>query len=171
LDGAVSGKSPAQVLRVVSDARKVDRISPLQLSKRDFRMVVRHHHHGIAIVAFKRSYAQVQSGRLDPDEHWGTAILARMKVNFVGREAKERVRGRHIVLLRFNCEVDPNRSWLRPSILPGPLDLCRNPRRLCRNPRRAQQQRRSGGSPLLRIERRLADAALSHLVMGGVTLR
>jgi hypothetical protein len=82
----------------------------LQLSKRDFRMVVRHHHDVIAIEAFKRSYAQVQSGRLDPDEHRGTAIWARMKVNFVGREAKERVRDRHIALLRFNREVDPDRS-------------------------------------------------------------
>jgi hypothetical protein len=62
-------------------------------------MVVRHHHYVIAIEAFKGSYAQVQSGRLDPDEHRGPAIWARMKVNFVGREAKERVRGRHFALL------------------------------------------------------------------------
>ena len=75
-------------------------------------MVVRHHHDVIAIEAFKRSYAQARSGRLDPDEHRGTAIWARMKVNFVGREAKERVRDRHIALLRFNCEVDPDRSRL-----------------------------------------------------------
>ena len=75
-------------------------------------MVVRHHHDVIAIEAFKRSYAQVQSGRLDPDEHRGTAIWARMKVNFVGRKAKERVRDRHIALLRFNREVDPDRSRL-----------------------------------------------------------
>ena len=48
MDGAVSGTYPAPVRHVVLDARY-----PLQLSKRNFRIVVRHHHHGVAIEAFK----------------------------------------------------------------------------------------------------------------------
>jgi hypothetical protein len=52
----------------------------------------------MAIEALERSYAQVHAGRFDPDEHRGTAIWARMKINFVRREAKERIRIRHIAL-------------------------------------------------------------------------
>jgi hypothetical protein len=48
LDVAVSETSPAPVRHVVLDARH-----PLRLSRRNFRIVVRHHHHGIAIEAFK----------------------------------------------------------------------------------------------------------------------
>jgi hypothetical protein len=82
-------------------------------------MVVRHHHHIIAIEAFKRSYAQVPFGRLDPDEHRGKTILARMKVNLVGRKAKERVRGRH--MLSFDLTVKPIKFGvgLRPRFYPG----------------------------------------------------
>ena len=63
----------------------------LQLLKRELRMFTRYHHDVIAIEAFKRSYAQVHAGRLDSDEHRGAAVWARMEINCVGREAKERV--------------------------------------------------------------------------------
>src|ERR1700730_1728731 len=84
----------------ISGALKVDRASPLPHSKREFRPITRYHDNLIAIEAFKRPYAPAQCGRIDPDKHWGTAIWARMNVNFVGREAKERVRHGHIALLR-----------------------------------------------------------------------
>jgi hypothetical protein len=74
----------------------------------------------IAIEAFKRSCAQVHADRFDPDKHRGTAIWAGMKINFVGREAKEPVRRRHIVLLRSIQPQSRSKSVLvAASNLPG----------------------------------------------------
>ncbi len=99
-DGAKTDESPALVSHFISDGLKVDRVSLLQLSQRELRLLTRYRYNIIAIEAFKRSYAQVPAGRIDPDEHRGTAIWTRMIINVVGREAKERVRRRHIALLR-----------------------------------------------------------------------
>jgi hypothetical protein len=87
--GAVSEKSPAPVSHIASDVRKVDRVFLLQSSKRQFRPVTWYHYNVIAIEAFKRSYVQIHADRFDPNEHRGAAIWARMKIDFVGREAKE----------------------------------------------------------------------------------
>jgi len=99
-DGAKTDKSPALVSHFISDGLKVDRVSLLQLSLRELRLITRYRYNTIAIEAFKGSYAQVHAGRIDPDEHRGTAIWTRTIINFVGREAKERFRRRHITLLR-----------------------------------------------------------------------
>ncbi len=105
-DGAKTDKSPALVSHFISDGLKVDRVSLLQLSLRELRLITRYRYNIIAIEAFKRSYAQVPAGRIDPDEHRGTAIWTRMIVNFVGREAKERVRRRHMLSFdQSNCKV------------------------------------------------------------------
>jgi len=105
-DGAKTDESPALVSHFISDGLKVDRVSLLQLSQRELRLITRYRYNIIAIEAFKRSYAQVPAGRIDPDEHRGTAIWTRMIVNFVGREAKERVRRRHMLSFdQSNCKV------------------------------------------------------------------
>ena len=99
-DEAKIDKSPALVSHFISDGLKVDRVSLLQLSQRSLRLIIRYRYNIIAIEAFKRSCAQVHAGRIDPNEHRGTAIWTRMTINVVGREAKERVRRRHVALLR-----------------------------------------------------------------------
>jgi hypothetical protein len=58
-------------------------------SKREAGVIARNNYNVIAIEAFKHSHAQVHAGRFAPDERRGAAIWARMKINFVGREAKE----------------------------------------------------------------------------------
>jgi hypothetical protein len=63
--------------------------------------VIRYHDDNVITVeAFKRSYARVRPGRFDPREHRRKAIRARMKVNLIGRETKQRVRTRHAESLR-----------------------------------------------------------------------
>src|SRR5260370_35490102 len=99
-DGAKTDKLPALVSHSISDGLKVDRVSLPQLSQRLLRLITRYRYNTIAIEAFKRSYAQVHAGRIDPDEHRGTAIWTRMIINVVAREANERVRRRHMPLLR-----------------------------------------------------------------------
>jgi hypothetical protein len=71
---------------------------PCSESEREVGLIARNQYNVMAIEALERSYAQVHAGRFDPDEHRGTAVWARMKINFVRREAKERIRSRHIAL-------------------------------------------------------------------------
>ena len=68
------------------------------LSRQELRLVIRHNDNGIAIEAFEHSHVRVQAGRIDADKHWGAAVWARMDFNFVGREAKQRIRCTHISL-------------------------------------------------------------------------
>ena len=69
----------------------------LRLSMRELRPISRYHYNLIAIEAFKCPCAQVQS---NSNKHRGAAIWAKITINFVGSEAKERVRRWHIGLLR-----------------------------------------------------------------------
>jgi hypothetical protein len=118
-DEVESEKFPTLASHFISIVLKVDRVSPLQSSKREFRLATRYHHNVIAIEAFKRSYAQIHAGRFDPNEHRGAAICARMTFNFVGREAKQRFRRGHISLLRSIRTV---KSIAVGSKWPGPFD-------------------------------------------------
>jgi hypothetical protein len=80
---------------------RVGRRSPLQLSRRKFRLVTCYDCGIIAIETFIRPFAQVRARRSFSDKHHRcAAIRARMNVKSVGREAKERVRRGHIALLR-----------------------------------------------------------------------
>ena len=74
--------------------------------ERELGLLVRNQYNVMAIEAFERSYAQGHTGRFDPDEHRCKAIWARMKINFVGREAKKRFRSRHIVDPLINLTVN-----------------------------------------------------------------
>jgi hypothetical protein len=72
----------------------------LEPSRRDIRLITRHHVNGVAIGARERPHILVQANRIDPDKHhWGKAICARMPINFVRRETKKRFRRGHIGLL------------------------------------------------------------------------
>jgi len=88
---------PALVSHFISDALQVDRVSKLRLSLSEFRPIIRYHYNLIAIEAFKCPRAQVQS---NSNKHRGAANWAKITINFVGREAKERVRRWHIGPLR-----------------------------------------------------------------------
>ena len=92
----------------------------LQHLQGGLRLIIRYHYNVIAIEALERSCAQVHAGRFDPDKHRGTAIWAGMKINFVGCEAKEPVRRRHIALLRSIQPQSRSKSVLvAASSLPG----------------------------------------------------
>jgi hypothetical protein len=124
----------------------VGRRPPLQLSRREFRLMTCYHCGIVAIETFIRPFAQVRARRSFSDKHHRcAAIRARMNVKFVGREAKERVRRGHIALLRsISREVDANRCWLAVHIKSArAIDL--------RTQHRAQKKRRSVGPPLLRM--------------------
>jgi len=72
----------------------------LEPSRRDNRLMTRHHVNVVAIGAHERPHILVQANRIDPDKHhWGKAICARMPINFVRRETKKRFRRGHIGLL------------------------------------------------------------------------
>jgi hypothetical protein len=77
---------------------------PSWRSKSEFRPIGRYHFNLIAIEAFKYARVQVLAG---PNKHRGAAILAKVTFNFVGCEAKERVRRRHIaVLINLTFRID-----------------------------------------------------------------
>jgi hypothetical protein len=88
--------SPAPIViakRVI--ARSIE--YPSSGNQREFRPISRYCYNLIAIETFKCPRVQVQAGS---NKHRSAAIWAKMTVNFVGREAKERVRRWHIALLR-----------------------------------------------------------------------
>jgi hypothetical protein len=76
--------------------------------------MIHYHHNVIAIEALKPACVQIQTGRFDPGKHHrSTAIWARMNLNLVGREAKERFRSGHLALPRSSeLQGSPYRSRL-----------------------------------------------------------